>query len=113
MRYATRLNSFATRPELFRAGSAGKLPVEDLVERASTVRGLSAIDLNYPDHLAGAYGPAIVKRAADAGLELNGFAMRYYGDAAYKAGALTNPDQKVRRAAISRIPLTSRSHSSA
>jgi len=70
------------------------------VKRAATVRGLSAIDFNYPDHLAGESGPAIVKRAEDAGLALNGFAMRYYGDPAYKAGAFTHPDQKVRRAAI-------------
>jgi xylose isomerase len=64
------------------------------------VRGLSAIDLNYPDHLAGIPGPAIVGRAADLGLALNGFAMRYYGDPAYRAGAFTHPDEKVRRAAI-------------
>ena len=64
------------------------------------MRGLSAIDLNYPDHLAGASGPAIITRAADAGLALNGFAMRYYSDPAYNAGAFTHPDQKVRRAAI-------------
>jgi xylose isomerase len=100
MRYATRLNSFGTRPELFRAGSGEKLTVEDLVERASAVRGLSAIDLNYPDHLAGPSGAAIVSKAADAGLALNGFAMRYYGDPAYKAGAFTNPDAMVRRSAI-------------
>ena len=87
-----RLNSFATRPELFRPGAAGKLGVGDLVERAATVRGLSAIDLNYPDHLVGPSGPAIVRQAADAGLALNGFAMRYYGDQAFKAGAFTNPD---------------------
>jgi xylose isomerase len=100
MRYAVRLNSFATRPELFRPGSTQKLTVEDLVERASTVRGLSAVDLNYPDHLVGASGPVIVTRAADLGLALNGFAMRYYGDPAYKAGAFTHPDPAVRRLAI-------------
>ena len=100
MRYAARLNSFGTRPELFRAGAGGKLTVDDLVERAASVRGLSAVDLNYPDHLAGASGPGIVARAADRGLALNGFATRYYGDPAYKAGAFTNPDKKIRQAAI-------------
>jgi xylose isomerase len=98
--YATRLNSFATRPELFRPGFSGKLTAEDLVARAATVRGLSAIDLNYPDHLTGPSGSSIVARAADAGLALNGFAMRYYTDPAFKAGAFTNPDARVRRAAI-------------
>lgn len=50
------------------------------------MRGLSAVDLNYPDHLVGASGPGIVTRAADRGLALNGFAMRDYGNLAYKAG---------------------------
>src|SRR4029079_8973293 len=48
----------------------------------------------------GPSGPVIVRRAADAGLALNGFAMRYYGDQAVKAGAFTNPDPTVRRSAI-------------
>jgi xylose isomerase len=100
MRYAARLNSFATRPELYRPDAAGRLTVEDLVHRASTVRGLSAIDLNYPDHIVGATGPEIVTRAVDLGLALNGFAMRYYSDPAYKAGAFTHPDPTVRRSAI-------------
>jgi len=99
VRYAARLNSFGTRPELFRPGVARKLTVEDLVVRASAVPGLSAIDLNYPDHIV-ASGPEIVMRAADAGLALNGFAMRYYGNPAYKAGAFTHPDSAVRRSAI-------------
>jgi xylose isomerase len=100
MRYAARLNSFGTRPELFRRDVTIRLIVDDLVERASTVRGLSAIDLNYPDHIHGPSGPEIVTRAADLGLALNGFAMRYYGDPAYKAGAFTHPDPTVRRSAI-------------
>src|SRR5204863_5412217 len=45
-------------------------------------------------------GSTIVARAADRGLALNGFAMRYYGDPAYKAGAFTHPEAKIRRAAI-------------
>jgi len=100
VKYAARLNSFGARPELFRAGNARKLTVEDLVDRAATVRGLAAVDFNYPDHLKGGAATAIVRRAADAGLALNGFAMRYYDDPAYKAGAFTNPDAAVRRSAI-------------
>jgi xylose isomerase len=99
VRYAARLNSFGTRPELFRPGATRKLTVEELVVRASAVPGLSAIDLNYPDHLV-ASGPEIVRRAAEAGLALNGFAMRYYNNPAYKAGAFTHPDAAVRRSAI-------------
>jgi xylose isomerase len=100
VQYAARLNSFGARPELFHPGSAGKLTVEDLVDRAATVRGLAAVDFNFPDHLKGGIGGKVVRRAADAGLALNGFAMRYYDDPAYKAGAFTNPDAAVRRSAI-------------
>jgi xylose isomerase len=100
MRYAARLNSFKTRPELFRAASDGKLTVADLMVRASKVRGLSAVDLNYPDHIEGSPGREIAARVAEAGLALNGFAMRYYTDPAYKAGAFTHPDPIVRRSAI-------------
>lgn len=99
MRYATRLNSFATRPELYHLGG-GKLTLKDQLARAASVKGLSALDLNFPDHLASPEGPAIVQHAADLGLSLNGFAMRYYSDPAYKIGAFTNPDPKIRQSAI-------------
>lgn len=101
MRYATRLNSFATRPELFRGyGPGTKLAPIELLERAATVRGLTALDLNFPDHLAGETGGDMVRRAADLGLALNGFAMRYSSDPGFKAGAFTNPEGSVRRSAI-------------
>ena len=100
MRLAARLNSFRTRPELAKPRGDGRLTLVELVERAASVRGLSAIDFNYPDHLRTPEGPGIVRRAADLGLALNGFAMRYYGDASLKAGAFTHPDPAVRRAAI-------------
>ncbi|HEX4768268.1 MAG TPA: TIM barrel protein [Lichenihabitans sp.] len=101
MRYATRLNAFASRPELFEGhGPGDRLGTADQVRRAATVRGLGALDLNFPDHLAGPGGAGIVRRAADLGLALNGFAMRYYGDPAFKAGAFTHPDRAVRRRAI-------------
>jgi L-rhamnose isomerase len=34
------------------------------------------------------------------GLSINGFAMRYYTNPAFKLGAFTNPDANVRREAI-------------
>eukprot|EP01036_Dinobryon_divergens_P016996 gene16996-23065_t len=37
---------------------------------------------------------------ADSGLGLNGFAMRYYSDPAFKLGAFTHPDATVRRKAL-------------
>jgi len=100
MKFASRLNSFATRPELFWPGRTEKPGTLDLLRRAATARGLNEIDLNYPDHLNGLHAPDIARRAADLGLALNGFAMRYYSDPAFTAGAFTNPDEAVRRRAL-------------
>jgi xylose isomerase len=100
MRYATRLNSFATRPELFWPGLSGKPTPLQLIERAASAKGLSEVDFNYPDHFLADDPATLVQRAADLGLALNGFAMRYYGDPAFKAGAFTHPVAAVRRRAI-------------
>ena len=100
MRFATRLNSFATRPELFWPAGHGKPGTAELLGRAAAVRGLGAVDLNYPDHLTGHTPRSIAARAGDLGLALNGLAMRYYGESEFKAGAFTNPDPDVRRRAI-------------
>ena len=97
-RFATRLNSFASRAAAF--WPDGRKPgVADLIARAATVPGLTDIDLNYPDH---AFAPpaAIAARVADLGLGINGYAMRYYTNPAFKLGAFSNPDPAVRREAI-------------
>ena len=73
--------------------------LRELVARASTVRGLTDLDLNYPDHVK-ERPSAIAGLVSDAGLAINGFAMRYYTNPAFKLGAFTNPDRAVRREAI-------------
>ena len=99
MRFATRLNSFAANPEAFWPGKAGKPTMLDMAQRAATVEGLTDLDLNFPDHLVET--PATVaRRIGDLGLTINGFAMRYYTNPAFKLGAFTNPDPAVRREAI-------------
>jgi xylose isomerase len=100
VRFATRLNSFAARPELFWPPSTGKPGTLDLVRRAATVPGLSEVDFNYPDHLDGHDPKALIRQAHDTGLALNGFAMRYYKDPAFRSGAFTNADPAVRQRAI-------------
>ena len=92
-RYAARLNAFR---------ADGGHGLADLLARAAEVGGLDAADLNYPDHFAGSGpGPQAAKSLLDRhGLALNGLAMRYYTDPAFRLGAFTNPDPKVRRAAI-------------
>lgn len=94
-RYAARLNAFKT------AGPDTSGPaIARMIEAAGRVGGLDAADLNYPDHFAEAPVPEIAQRLQDNGLALNGLAMRYYTDPGFALGAFTNPDAKVRQAAI-------------
>ena len=98
-RFATRLNSFSSKPEAFWPAGHGKPTPLELAARASKVAGLTDVDLNYPDHLGPdprATGDAI----RNLGLAVNGLAMRYYSNPAFKIGAFTNPDPAVRREAI-------------
>ena len=89
-RYAARLNAFKVK-----GGS-----VADMIAGAGQVGGVSAADLNYPDHFE-QHSPAELGRMlADQGMALNGLAMRYYTEAGFKLGAFTHPDKAVRRAAI-------------
>lgn len=89
-RYAARLNAFKRKGDT----------VAEMLVAAGRVGGLSAGDLNYPDHFA-AHDPATLSRLlADQGLTLNGLAMRYYTEEGFKLGAFTHPDPTVRRAAI-------------
>ncbi|MFY8152344.1 MAG: sugar phosphate isomerase/epimerase family protein [Hyphomicrobiales bacterium] len=94
--FAARLNAFKTPGA---DGTAPRTPA-DLVRRAAEVEGLNEVDLNFPDHLAGSDARAMARVLADVGLGLNGFAMRYYSNPAFKLGAFTHPDAAVRRAAI-------------
>jgi hypothetical protein len=92
MRFATRLNSFASRPELQWPPGSPRPTTAQLIERAARVRGPTDVDINFPDHLR--------TLLSGLGLALNGFAMRYYGDPAYKLGAFTHPSAAQRRKAI-------------
>lgn len=98
-RFATRLNSFASGAHLAWPDHKGKPSVIMMAERAASVKGLTDLDLNYPDHVPD--DPTqIARRLGDLGLSVNGFAMRYYTNPAFKLGAFTNPDPAVRREAI-------------
>lgn len=91
-RYAARLNAF----KQLSPGS----DVLDWIAAAGAVEGLGAADLNYPDHFSKHEEQAVEAALNRAELELNGIAMRYYSEPAFKLGAFTNPDPSVRRAAI-------------
>ena len=70
-----------------------------MAERAATAKGLTDLDLNYPDHV-GEDPQALARRIGDLGLTINGLAMRYYTNPGFKLGAFTHPDKSVRRDAI-------------
>ncbi|WP_300585556.1 TIM barrel protein [Marivita sp.] len=72
----------------------------DWIAAAGKVEGIGAVDLNYPDHFEGQDPAAMAAHLDDAGLKLNGLAMRYYTDPGFKLGAFTHPSAKVRRNAI-------------
>ena len=98
-KFASRLNSFSSRSDLFIENQNIKMSTIDLIKRASLVKGLTDIDLNYPDHL-GKNFKEVFQCASDKGLNINGLAMRYYTDPNFKIGAFTNPDKKIRQKAI-------------
>jgi xylose isomerase len=100
LKYAARLNSFRVGEHAYWPERNGRATTLDLIGRAAKVEGLNCVDLNFPDHLEGADDKDLVRRMGDLGVALNGYAMRYYDDEAYKLGAFTHPDPKIRRAAI-------------
>ena len=99
-KFAARLNSFRVRQQEYWPGRNGKATTLDLVERASKVPGLNCVDLNFPDHLLTYDARELTDNMKRIGIVLNGYAMRYYDDDAYRLGAFTHPDPKTRRAAI-------------
>ncbi len=93
-KFATRLNSFKSK-----WSSKDKPSIRLLIERASKVEGLTHVDLNFPDHS----DPSLKEISiitSDCGLSINGLAMRYYTNPAFKLGAFTNPNKQVRQEAI-------------
>jgi xylose isomerase len=99
-KFAARLNSFRVREREYWPSRNGNATTLDLVERASKVAGLNCVDLNFPDHLSTYDARELSDNMDKIGVSLNGFAMRYYDDDAYRLGAFTHPDPKTRRAAI-------------
>ena len=97
--YATRLNGFKANAAKVWPGR-NRITSLDLLERAATVEGLSAVDFNFPDHLEDTNPREVKQKLQDLGLSLNGFAMRYYSEPGFKMGALTNADPAWRDKAI-------------
>ena len=98
-KFATRLNSFASKAKEYWPDLSGKPSAMQMAERAATVTGLTDLDLNYPDHVDEDI-QAQTRRLGDLGLGVNGLAMRYYTNPNFKLGAFTHPDATVRQEAI-------------
>jgi L-rhamnose isomerase len=98
-RFATRINSFGSDSARYWPDLSGRPSLAQMIARAATVKGLTELDLNFPDHVTD--DPKQVgAMVADNGLSVSGLAMRYYTNPAFKRGAFTNPDRAVRRDAI-------------
>jgi len=97
MLYATRLNSLKSRPEL--AFPAGPIRTEDLLRRATQIRGLNSLSLNFPEHFTPATLQATRQIIEASGLSVDSLNVRYPADT-FGDGGLTHPDAAVRQAAI-------------
>lgn len=98
IKFATRLNSFASGAHLYWPDLQGKPSVLQMIKRAGEVQGLTHLDLNYPQHMTSDIN-TMRQAIEDAGLAVNGMQMRWDAPQ-FKIGAFTNPDPKVRREAI-------------
>ncbi len=96
--YASRLNSFKARPELF-TWRYGPGDVRDLLRRASQVQGLDRIVLNYPEHFNNLPFKDMQGALAEVGLPMGDINLRY-PEPEFLNGAFTNPDPATRRSAI-------------
>ena len=91
-RFATRLNSFRSR---LPSGATGP----DLLHAAARVAGLTAVEMNYPQHFLGTTEDAVVQALAETGLALTALSLRYEGPD-FLDGAFTSPRAESRERAI-------------
>ncbi len=89
-KFATRLNSFR----------AGGHTAREAVRAVAKVEGISAVELNYPQHFDGER-PSIIAVAAEVGLKCTALNLRWDG-AEFDRGAFTHPNAANRQAAIDR-----------
>lgn len=88
---ATRLNSFRLR-------QGAKLTVQQALKDISAVPGISAVELNYPQHFI-AENSETLKHAKDSGLAITALNLRFDGPD-FNLGAFTHPAKENREKAI-------------
>jgi xylose isomerase len=97
MRYATRLNSLRSRPELFFDNAdVGTL---DVLRRATEIEGLSALSLNYPEHFGRISPQEVLSFLEHHDLSVDSLNIRFPADQ-FGEGGYTHPSPAVRQAAV-------------
>lgn len=95
--FSTRLNSFAL-------GNGLKHPTKpvdpvSLIEIAGTVKGLNALEINYPEHFVNSSVADITKALEKSKLQIKGVQLRWPAPK-FAAGGMTNSDATLRKEAV-------------
>ena len=91
-RFATRLNSFRSR-------NGSTLSAEQAVRAVAEVPGISAVELNYPQHFTGDGNRSVLAAAGEVGLAVTALNLRWDGPD-FVHGAFTHPKPENRGRAI-------------
>lgn len=91
-RFATRLNSFRSKSGITQSA-------EQAVRAVAKVPGVSAVELNYPQHFASDGNRSVLAAAADVGLSVTALNLRWDGPD-FVHGAFTHPRPENRAKAI-------------
>jgi xylose isomerase len=89
---------FASRLNSFRGGTPPR-SVLDALRLLASVPGITATELNYPQHFAGPQDLTLLTAAATLNLNVTALNLRY-DPPHYVRGSLTNPDPSIRAKAI-------------
>ncbi len=89
---------FATRLNSFRSIASGS-DTSSLLQAASRVRGLTAVELNYPQHFLTQTDAQLADAVKRSGLQPTALNLRYEGPE-FARGAFTSPEAVVRERAI-------------
>lgn len=95
--FSARLNSFYTKPDLFWK-SKKEITTLDLIDRIKEVKGLTHVELNYPQHFRNTTIDQVKESLNKNNLKLSGIALRF--DDAFNEGEFTNNKDSYRENVI-------------
>jgi xylose isomerase len=95
--FSTRLNSFALGNGLKHPSKT--VSTVELIKLASKVKGLNALELNYPEHFTSNSVPELESALRDSKLKVTGIQLRWPAPK-FSNGGFTNPEMSIRRDAI-------------